>query len=131
MAGLTRAYNQWMSEEPDVAEKRKEPRIAIRVPLYVAADDGVVRKTIHLESRDVSAGGLSFETGREVPLEAESQIVLSRLGDLSGAILVRGRVAWKQEIAGTGRYRVGVEFTDFDGLSREELVAKMEAWARA
>jgi c-di-GMP-binding flagellar brake protein YcgR len=112
-------------------DNRKEPRVSLRVPIYIVSADGVVRKTIPLESRDISAGGLSFETGREPPLEAESQVVVSRLGDVSAPILIRGRVAWTKALPETGRYLVGVQFTDFDGLTREELVARMEAWAKA
>ncbi|HYN01340.1 MAG TPA: PilZ domain-containing protein [Vicinamibacteria bacterium] len=118
-----------MESEP--VDNRKHRRFSLRVPIYVAAADGVVRKTIHIESRDISAGGVSFETGRELPLEAESQVAVSRLGDVSAPVLVRGRVAWTKALPEAGRYLVGVEFTDFDGLTREELVARMEAWAKA
>jgi c-di-GMP-binding flagellar brake protein YcgR len=120
-----------MSRDSGTPDHRKDPRVSIRVPIYVAVAGSVVRKTIRLESRDVSAGGLSFETGRELPLEAESQLLLERLDDLSCSICIRGRVVWRTEIPGTGRFRVGVEFTDFEGVTREELVAKMEAWAKA
>jgi c-di-GMP-binding flagellar brake protein YcgR len=118
-----------MSESPVFIEKRKEPRFSLRVPLYVATGEGVLRKMVLIESRDISAGGLSFDTGRELPLRAKSVIVLSRPGDPLNTVLVRGIVAWTQESAGTGRFRVGVEFTDYDGLTRQELVAKMEGWA--
>jgi c-di-GMP-binding flagellar brake protein YcgR len=118
-----------MSEPESRPEKRKDRRFSIRVPIYVALDHDVVRKTIHIESRDVSAGGVSFETGRELPLAADTQLVLGPLGS-SPAVTIRGRVVWTRQIPETGRYLVGVQFTDYEGLSRQELAARVEALAK-
>jgi c-di-GMP-binding flagellar brake protein YcgR len=120
-----------MTESPDGIEKRQDQRSSLRVPIYIAAADGVVRKTIRLESRDVSAGGLSFETGHDLALEAESQILFSALGDGSGSFLIRGRVVWTRPLPATGRYVIGIQFTEFEGISREELLARMEQAAKS
>ncbi|HEX9187503.1 MAG TPA: PilZ domain-containing protein [Vicinamibacteria bacterium] len=109
-------------------DERQQPRFPIRVPLYIAATGDVVRKTIELESRDISAGGVCFETGQEIPLDARSRIVISRLGDLPHPILIHGRVAWRQKHPFNGRFLVGVEFTEFENVTREEVLARIEAW---
>ena len=119
-----------MSERYDGVERRRDRRFYLRVPLHVAAADGIFRKLIHLESHDISAGGVSFETSQELTLEAESQIIFSRVGDLSGTYTIRGRVVWTRLLPASGRFLVGVRFTGYEGISREELLARMEEWAK-
>lgn len=108
---------------------RRFERYSIKVPLFIHAIDGsTVRKVIHIESRDVSLGGVSFETSQKVPLEAESRVVLSQVGDLKGDALIRGRVAHREKDPKTGRYTVGLEFTEFVNITMEELLAHIEGW---
>ncbi len=120
-----------MGEGYDGVERRRDHRFSLRVPIYIDVEKGVVRKIIHLRSRDISAGGLSFETARELQLEAEAQVIFSGVGDLPGRYVIRGRVVWKKLLPDTGRYLFGVQFTGFDGASREELLARMEEWAKS
>jgi c-di-GMP-binding flagellar brake protein YcgR len=103
----------------------------VRVPLYVAVPGDIFRKTIELQSRDISSGGVCFETSQDVPLEARSRLVISRLGDLPDPILIHGRVAWRQQHPFNGRHIVGVEFTEFENVSREDLLRKIEEWRSA
>jgi c-di-GMP-binding flagellar brake protein YcgR len=111
------------------SNKRQHRRFPVRVPLFISIAGEVYRKTVRLESRDISAGGLSFETGREVPLSSESRVVVARLGDLEDPALIEGRVAHVQLDEVTGRYVVGIEFTRFTNVSSEELVERLErAW---
>lgn len=111
-------------------DNRRDRRYAIRVPIYVALGREIVHKKIALESRDVSAGGLSFETSRQMPLAADTQIVLARLGDDGGAAAIRGHVVWTRALPGTRRHLVGVKFTEYEGVAREDLAARIEAVAR-
>jgi len=120
-----------MAETDTGPENRRDRRFSLRVPIYVSIGGEVVRKTVHLESRDISAGGLSFETGRDVPLDAEAQVVLARAGEGATPLAIRGRVVWTRQIPESGRYLVGVRFSDFDGLTREELAARIEQLASA
>ena len=108
------------------SDKRQHRRFPIRVPLFISVDGEVYRKTVRLESRDVSAGGLSFETGREVPLSAESRVVVARLGDIQDPALIEGRVAHVAFDEASGRYVVGVQFTKFVNVSPEELRERLE-----
>lgn len=111
-------------------EGRRYPRFNIQVPVYISGVDGsLFRKHILLESSDVSGGGLSFETRRKIPLEAKSQVVVAKLGDLADGASIHGRVVHRQQDPKTGRYRVGLEFTEFVNVTREQLLSRIEAWA--
>jgi c-di-GMP-binding flagellar brake protein YcgR len=112
-------------------KKRKYERFKLRVPLYISLEGQLFHKRIHLQSNDVSAGGMSFETSREIPLEAESRVVVSDLGDLSPPMFIRGRVVHLNQDPATGRYTVGIEFLEFVNTTREEVVARIEAWQLA
>ena len=109
-------------------EKRQHPRFQIRVPLYISVEGEIFRKTVWLESKDVSGGGLSFETGREIELNAESRVVVARIGDLAEPALIQGRVARIEQDPATGRFTVAIEFTGFENVSREELIKRIESW---
>ena len=108
---------------------RRYERFRVKVPVYVAVEGGTLRKVIPLESRDVSVGGVSFETSHEVPLSAKSKVVVS-LGDPSGPALIHGRVAYLKQDPVGGRYTVGLEFVGFENVTREELLARIDAWAQ-
>jgi c-di-GMP-binding flagellar brake protein YcgR len=111
-----------------VTEQRRFPRHALTLPLYVTLGGGVLRKTVALESKDVSAGGVSFETSQKIPLEAETRLLLSKLGDLPEGALIRGRVARVVRDPITGRAFVGVEFHEFVSVTREELLERIARW---
>ena len=111
-----------------MSEQRRFPRHALCLPLYVTVGGGVLRKTVALESRDVSAGGVSFETSQKIPLEAETRLLLSKLGDLPEGALIRGRVARVVRDPATGRALVGVEFREFVSVTQEELLERIGRW---
>ncbi len=111
-----------------MTEQRRFPRHPLRLPLYITVGGDILRKTIALESRDVSASGLAFETGQKVPLAAETRLVLSKLGDLAEGALIRGRVARLTPDPLTGRTVVGVEFLEFVKITREELLDRIARW---
>jgi c-di-GMP-binding flagellar brake protein YcgR len=111
------------------ADARRHERFAIQVPLYITGvEGGTLRKVIRLESKDISAGGVSFETSQKIPLESESRVVVSQVGHLTAQALILGRVARREKDPETGRYIVGLEFTEFVNVTREELMAHIETW---
>lgn len=112
----------------EALEGRRHVRFVAHVPIYIADGGGLVRKTVRLVSRDISEGGLSFETGHQLPLDATSRVVISSLGDIPGPILILGRVAWRRSQPSGGRYLVGIEFTEFENVSRERLLAEIDGW---
>lgn len=112
----------------EAAEGRRDVRFATHVPLYIVDGPALLHKTVRLVARDISAGGVCFETGRDLPLEASSHVVISRLGDIPGPIMIHGRVAWRQAHPFNGRYLVGIEFTGFENISRDRLIAEIDGW---
>jgi c-di-GMP-binding flagellar brake protein YcgR len=113
----------------DAADGRRHARFAVHVPVYISDGDTMLHKTVRLVSRDISAGGLCFETGHELPLEAASRVVISRVGDLAGPIVIHGRVAWRHPHPFNGRYLIGIEFTGFENITRDRLLAAIDDWS--
>lgn len=109
-------------------KSRKYRRVKLRLPIYVSLQDGIVKKLISVESENISEGGLCFETTQEVPLEAESRIVVSRLANLHPTAHIEGRIVCRREDAATGRFMVGVEFTGFVNVTRRELAERIASW---
>jgi hypothetical protein len=113
----------------EAAEGRRHARFCVHVPIYIAEGEALVHKTVRLVARDISAGGVCFETGHDLPLESATHVVISRVGDLPGPILIHGRVAWRQPHPFNGRYLVGIEFTGFENVSRDRLLAEIAGWS--
>jgi len=109
-------------------EGRQHPRFKVRVPVYISLGGETYRKSVQLESKDVSGGGLSFETSRRIPLDSDSRVVIARLGDLAEPVMIYGRVAYRQKNPETGRYVVGLQFTRFVNTTREELLDRLYVW---
>ncbi|MFI5184043.1 MAG: PilZ domain-containing protein [Vicinamibacteria bacterium] len=108
--------------------ERAFPRHRVTVPLYISMGGDFLHKSIPLESKDVSGGGISFETTKQIPLEAESSVIVARLGDLGKPAFIHGRVVHSEKNPATDKYIVGLQFTGFVNTTREELLARIEAW---
>jgi len=108
--------------------ERAYPRHRVTVPLYIALGKEFLHKTIPLETKDVSGGGISFETTKAIPLDAESSVIVSGLGNLGKAALIHGRVVHRTKHSTSERYTVGLQFTGFVNTTRDELMARIEAW---
>ena len=109
--------------------ERHFPRVSLKVPLFITVGGGrLYEKAIEIESQDISGGGLSFETHREIPLDAKSKIVMGRLGNLPSSAIIEGRVVYRLKQSETDVYTIGVEFLDFVNTSREELVERIRLW---
>jgi len=111
-------------------ERRKHERLVAKVPLYVVMGGEIFQKMVDIETQNVSTGGLAFETHREIPLDAESLVMVSRLGDLPPTAQIQGKVVHCHHDAERDVYVVGVTFTRFEGVTPEELTARIEAWRR-
>ena len=109
-------------------ESRKHARFSLKVPVFVSVPGDLLRKTIYLESKDVSGGGVSFETGRDIPLESRTSVVVEKLGDLGQPALIMGRVVYRERVPETDRYIIGIEFTQFVNVTRDDLLARIEDW---
>ena len=73
--------------------ERQFERWQVKVPIYITADGTLFRKRVRLESKDISGGGLAFETGRRLSLDADSHVVLGQLGGIASPAVIRARVA--------------------------------------
>jgi len=113
------------------ASRRRFERIPVRVKLLVTVGEGVYEKSVPLECRDISGGGLSFETATRLPVEADSRIVVGRLGNMPEGARIHGRVAYRDEDEATGRYTVGVEFEEFVNTTRDALIERIHGWQGA
>lgn len=110
--------------------QRRFPRHRIRIPLFISLPDVTFRKLIPIHSRDISAGGIGFETSRRLPLDSHSSLVFSGLGGLPQAAAIEGVVVYSSRDPVSGRYLVGVEFTAFVQVTREQLAAAIADWER-
>lgn len=106
-------------------DQRRHPRLQVRVPLYVSIEGDTYRKMIPVQSSDVSAGGIAFDTSRELPMDGTSRLVLSKIGGLPEAAEIRGRIVRCRKDPETKRYSVGVAFTELVGVSEKQLVASL------
>lgn len=109
-------------------DSRKFRRVRVHVPVFISANGKLFQKNVPLKSRDVSGGGLSFETSQKLPLDADSKIVLADVGDLPSGSVIEGRIARAEKDKETGRYVVGVEFQRFVNVTRDELLERIESW---
>jgi c-di-GMP-binding flagellar brake protein YcgR len=109
-------------------QERKFHRYGLKVPLFISVRSGVFRRSVDLQSEDVSAGGLAFETSQRIPLEANTRIEISSLGDLPVGTRIEGRVVYRKKSPESGRYRIGVAFDRFVNVDPVELHARLERW---
>jgi c-di-GMP-binding flagellar brake protein YcgR len=107
---------------------RRHRRSRVRVPLYITLAADTNRELVPVESRDFSVGGVGFETGRKLPLEADSRLVLSQMGDLPESAAIMGTVVHRGKNPVTDRYKVGVEFTQLVHITEEKLIATIRDW---
>ena len=110
--------------------RREYERIAVAVPLYVRYGRTVYQKEVRLESKNVSGGGLAFETSRKIPMDADARILVAGFADLPSDARIEGRVVYRIGNPETGRYAVGIEFTRFVGVDRAALIEHIERWSR-
>lgn len=108
--------------------ERSYPRAAVTVPLYISFRGRVFQRQVALESKNVSGGGLSFETSRKFPIDASTRVVVSKLGDLPPTAAIEGRIVYRAKNHETGKYAIGVEFTKFVNVEREELLRCIARW---
>lgn len=103
-----------MSDEHSDGDQRRHDRAAVTLVVeYEGADDFVNDYTENL-----SSGGIFINTARELEIGTDVKLVLSFPG-LIHPINITGVVRWtRAEGAENG---VGVEFTDYEGASRDEL----------
>lgn len=111
-----------------MTERRTGQRYLATVPLLISVEGSLYQKPVRLRSRDISEGDLSFETRSKIPVEANGQVHVSTLGDLPADARIEGHVVYRKEAGDGRRYVVGIEFDHFVGVTREQLVSRLEPW---
>ena len=104
-------------------DRREETRISIELPVRV--DGG---ESFGATSRDLSAGGMRLEIGRELPIARELGIAIE-LSERGEELSVRGKVKWCKRVGvkSENRWLVGVMFTDLEDEMRRRLDSLLEA----
>lgn len=88
------------------AERRKSPRVSLRLPMRVRNSKDVTDLT---KSENVSKGGVAFTSDKMFEIQ-ELLHVTCPYNPSGGDMEVPGRVVRREEVAGTGRYLYGVEY---------------------
>jgi c-di-GMP-binding flagellar brake protein YcgR len=105
---------------------RRFLRHPVKVPLYISVKGGVFQRFIDLDSKDLSEGGLAFETSKRIPLEANTRVEISVLTGLPPDCRIEGHVVYRQKNPVTERYTIGVAFDRFVNVDREQLLGLVE-----
>lgn len=105
---------------------RRFLRYPVKVPLYISVQGGVFQRFIDLDTKDLSEGGLAFETSKRIPLEANTRVEVSVLSGLPPDCRIEGHVVYRQKNPATERYTIGVAFDRFVNVGREELLGLVE-----
>ena len=107
-------------------ERRQHPRLPRRFPLYVALQGELYNKMVTVEARDISAGGLAFETQTPLPQDARATVMLGKLEGLPGTAHIEAQVVHSEPLPGSDSFAVGVRFVRFVDITPEELIARVK-----
>lgn len=110
---------------------RAHERFCATVPLFVSYGRRVYQKRVELKTTNVSEGGLAFETSQKIPIEAETRVLVSGLGDLPPDARIEGKIAYRIKNESTGKYAVGIVFTRFVNVERDALLRGIERWSES
>jgi hypothetical protein len=99
----------------------------VRVPVYVMLEGEVFQKMVQMEARNISDGGLAFETRRRISVDAESLVVVARITGLPEGAQIKARVVHSHWDAAAESCRVGIAFTEFVGVTPDEVMARINA----
>jgi c-di-GMP-binding flagellar brake protein YcgR len=105
------------------AERRQHPRKPARFPLYVALGGELYHKTVSVQARDLSNGGLAFETSTALPDGARATVMLGRLDGLPRTAHIEARIVHCQPLPDGESFKVGVKFEDLVDITAEQLLA--------
>jgi len=113
-----------------MTERRRHTRHAVKVLVFVRDGDDVIQKWVEIQTRDISLGGLCFETGRDIPVEADAFIMVGRLGgDIPDSAQIHAKVAHSQLLdGGANRYRLGLQFGKLVDVTAEQLSRRLDEW---
>jgi hypothetical protein len=112
---------------PPGDERRQHPRRPARFPLYVALEGELYHKMVSVEAKDLSSGGLAFQTKTALPRDARTTLMLGKLVGLPATAHIEARVVHCQPDANGEDFIVGIEFVRFVDVTPEDLLARVTA----
>ncbi|MDD5438795.1 MAG: PilZ domain-containing protein [Candidatus Omnitrophica bacterium] len=96
---------------PRFIEKRKFPRLDVKIPLRYKDFSGAAQPELESFSKNLSQGGISFNTHRFVPLS--SHLVLDmNVPAFADPIRAITKITWIRKLAAANRYVVGGQFVE-------------------
>lgn len=99
-----------------VQEKRKTPRVALRAPIcFWAKGTHAFNNTI---SYDISLGGIGCISDNFIAPQTPVVLEISFFSFLLKAI---GKISWASPLPHSDRYRLGMEFLEFDPKDKNIL----------
>lgn len=119
---------------PDL-ERRRFPRIKDNFFIFGNLRSASI-EDFKAFTKDISAGGLMFETEREIPeaskLELEIYQPLARDKRIIFSIPVMAKIIWTRKIekdnfeVGENKYRIGIEFSEIREEDRQKITQYVE-----
>ncbi len=102
-------------------EKRRFPRITLKTPLrYKIRGMPECNSAV---SDDISLGGIGFVNHCFIPPQISVGLEINILSKIISPI---GRIAWSHPLPHSDRYRVGIEFLEFDPREKNFLADYMD-----
>jgi c-di-GMP-binding flagellar brake protein YcgR len=115
------------------SERRKYPRANEKVQVLYCAGEGVslgyLSEVRNSATRNISGGGICFETEIYIPPNSILEVQVNKtIDDKLGIALpihADAKVTWIKQIK-TGRYRLGLQFTDINEGHQEEIIKNVK-----
>ena len=108
-------------------DRRQHPRANEEVPVMYQKPEG--KEIKNSTTRDISVGGIAFETEIFVPPATTMEIQINKPinGGMKATlpIHVSAKVIWIKQ-ADTGKYKLGLEFLGMEERYREEITKNVE-----
>jgi PilZ domain len=106
-------------------ERREHPRWPARFPLYVAMAGELFHKTVAVEARDLSSGGLAFETKTAIAKDSRATVMLGKLQGLPATAHIEARIVHCEPSKDGETFTVGVMFVRFVDVTAEDLMKRV------
>jgi hypothetical protein len=95
--------------------------------MYVALQGELFHKTVGVEAKDISNGGLAFESKTALPQEARATVMLGKLPGLPATAHIEARIVHCEPQGDGETFTIGVKFVRLVDVTAEELVARVSA----
>jgi hypothetical protein len=112
----------------DAAERRRQPRVGLRVPLSFAEVAAQPHANRHGVTLDVSRVGLRFRS--EEFLSPRAFVAVEMILPGGGTFAARARTVWAREARGDGHWEIGAELLRSGGDADAALAETLQLHER-